>query len=258
MDCDFSEFSYGYAAIREAEAELAQIYQSLGAPILPSLKQEEKLGYDARINTVGYCLFLQFKRVEYVSRAHPASPTWPAAGGRHFRFSIDSDGHQHQALVALETSLVGSAGDIYYTAPSFHRQREFDAAYGRGQVLEKSFLISPTEFPAMTGKHHFVANMAGDCQILSEPRRLEREDNWGHLRERARSRATDIAGRSPVARDLEGLTLGQLEEAVQESIGRLRRNIPREVDAPIVQRLHRSATALGCGLVLLVVDDKDQ
>lgn len=37
MDFDFSEFSYGYVAIREAESVLSEVYRSAGAPVLPSL-----------------------------------------------------------------------------------------------------------------------------------------------------------------------------------------------------------------------------
>ena len=168
MDCDFSEFSYGYAAIREAESELASIYHAAGAPVLPSLLAEEKLGWDAKLEFVEYALFLQFKRSEYVSRRHPASPTWWAVGGPHYRFSIDTDGHQHRALANLESSLAAGSdpGHVYYAAPGFHRQSEFDDAYSFGQVLEQSHLLSPSEFGLGTGKHHFVADPHGNLQIL--------------------------------------------------------------------------------------------
>lgn len=255
MDCDFSEFSYGYAAIREAEAELANIYRSAGAPVLPSLLQEEKLGWDAKLQYVEYCLFLQFKRVEYVSRPHPASPTWWSVGGPHYRFSIDTDGHQHAALVNLEAALDTGEdpGHIYYAAPGFHRQHEFDDAYSYGGVLERSHLVSPSEFPNSTGRHHFVADLAGGLQVLSEPRRLERVEQWESMRESVRSRAASASER-PRSRDM---TLGGLEEAVQESLGRLGRDVPRTIDAPITRQLQRSAAVLGCGLILLLVDDKE-
>ncbi|MTD53102.1 hypothetical protein [Amycolatopsis pithecellobii] len=45
-----------------------------GAPVLPSLRQEEHRGWDAQLRTVEYVLFLQFKRADYVSRRHPSSP----------------------------------------------------------------------------------------------------------------------------------------------------------------------------------------
>lgn len=109
MECKFSEFSYGYAAIREAESELALVYRANGAPVLPSLVAEEQLGWDAKQRFVEYALFLQFKRVQYVSRRHPSSRTWPHVGGRHYRFAIDTNGHQHQALLQLEAQLRSGA-----------------------------------------------------------------------------------------------------------------------------------------------------
>lgn len=255
MDCDFSEFSYGYAAIREAEAELATIYRSAGAPVLPSLLQEEKLGWDAKLQFVEYCLFMQFKRVEYVSRRHPASPTWSHVGGPHYRFSIDTDGHQHDALVSLESALATGAdpGHIYYVVPGFHMQHEFDAAYSSGGVLERSHMVSPSEFPTLTGKHHFVADLGGGVQLLSEPRQPEGIAHWEAMRDRARSRANAASDR-PRRRDL---TLGGLEDVVQESMRRLGRDVSVAIDAPITRRLQRSAAVLGCGLILLLVDDDE-
>jgi hypothetical protein len=77
MQSDFSEFSYGYACLREAESIITELYTTAGAPVLPSLREENRLGWDAKLSTVEYALFLQFKRTDYVSRRHPSSPTWP-------------------------------------------------------------------------------------------------------------------------------------------------------------------------------------
>jgi hypothetical protein len=191
MECDFSEFSYGYAAIREAEAELTAIYKTAGAPVLPSLLQEEKIGWDAKLQYVEYALFLQFKRIEYVSRPHPASPTWWAAGGPHYRFSIDTDGHQHRALVDLETRLAfgSDPGHVYYAAPGFHRQHDFDDAYSYGKVLDRSHILPPSEFGLDTGKHHFISDLHGSLQILSEPRRPESVQAWQSMTNLVRNRA---------------------------------------------------------------------
>jgi hypothetical protein len=253
MDCDFSEFSYGYAAIREAEAELAAIYRAAGAPVLPSLVAEESLGWDAKLRFVEYALFLQFKRIEYVSRAHPASPTWWAAGGPHFRFSIDTDGHQHRALSVLQNNLAlgPDPGHVYYAAPAFHRQDEFDQAYTHGEVLQRSHILEPSEFGLWTGKHHFVANPQGALQILSEPRIPERVMPWEPMTNRVRSRAAEARDRTRQR----GLTLGQLEEAMSDSVSQLGRSLPHSVDAPLARRLQRSAAIIGCGLILFLVDE---
>src|SRR4051812_39282414 len=128
MECEFSEFSYGYAAIKEAEAALVQHYRPTAAPTLPSLRQEAGLGYDVELRYVGFALMLQVKRCQYVSRSHPRSITWAAMGGTHYRFTVDVTGHQHTTLRALETRLRSSriASEILYAAPLFHQRTEFD------------------------------------------------------------------------------------------------------------------------------------
>ena len=52
------------------------------------------------------------------------------------------------------------------------------------------------------------------------------------------------------------LSLGQFEEAVNASVGMLGRDIRRSMDAPILRRLQRSAAVMGCGLVLLLVEER--
>jgi hypothetical protein len=256
MQCDFSEFSYGYAAIREAEAELASIYKAAGAPVLPSLLAEEKLGWDAKLQFVEYALFLQFKRIEYVSRSHPASPTWPAVGAPHYRFAIDTDGHQQRALLNLEFSLAGGTdpGHVYYAAPAFHSQHDFDDAYSYGQVLERSHILPPSEFGLGSGKHYFVSDLNGGVQILSEPRRPERVLEWQSMTAQVRDRAAMSRDRS---RERE-MTLGDLEGLLDTSVRQLERDVSRPMDAPIGRRLQRGAAILGCGLILLVIDEESR
>lgn len=255
VDCEFSEFSYGYAAIREAEADLSAVYRAAGAPVLPSLLQEEHLGWDVSLRYVEYALFLQFKRPQFVSRRHPASPTWPQVGVPHYRVAIDTDGHQHAALAALQHSLSvgGEHGNVYYAAPVFHTQFDFDQSYGLGRVLEQSTLVEPSDLGVMDGTHHLVSVGAGPPLILSEPRRPERPISWESLTTDARDRAARWRERDLDSR----FTVGGLEEALRGSVSSLKRTIPHDLEAPITSRLQRSAAALGCGLVLLLLDDED-
>ena len=250
MDCEFSEFSYGYAAIREAEADLSAAYHAAGAPVLPSLLQEEKLGWDVALRYVEYALFLQFKRPQFVSRRHSASPSWPHIGIPHYRVAIDTDGHQHAALIALQRSLSGGSerGHVYYAAPSFHLQFDFDQSYGLGRVLERSTLVEPSEFGVMDGTHHLVSARAGHQLILSEPRTPERPVSWESLRADVRDRAATWRDRDPDGR----FTVAGLDEALRQSVSSLGRSVPHDLSAPVTSRLQRSAAALGCGLVLLL------
>lgn len=251
MESDFSEFSYGYAAIREAELGLSTIYKQSGAPKLPSLVEEEKLGYDVRLAFVDFVLFLQFKRSSWVSRRHPNSPTWPATLAPHYRYSIDTNGHQHQALADLENELAATpgVGSVYYTAPVFHTQRDFDLSYGSGQVLSRSTLVPPSDIGLSDGTHHVVSVGTGPVTILSEPRNASRATNWDLLEGVARLRAQTYRSRPSAGR----FTVGDLETVLERSVHRLERDIVVDDAAPVVSRLHRSAALLGCGLAMVTL-----
>jgi hypothetical protein len=252
--CEFSEFSYGYAVVREAEATLASVYKSLGAPVLPSLKQEKQVGYDARLRHADFVLCLQFKRTEYISRQNPASPTWPAFGSPHFRFAIDTGGHQHQALMGLEHDLTSrQVGEVLYVSPLFHTQAEFDAAYAGGKVLEHSLLVPPSEFAAGSGKHHYASDALGTNLVLSRPREPEHRATWARLEEAVRGRAEIAASR----RDARRVTLGEVEEILSRAAERTRPLPYRQLDVPVERRIERLGALLDCGVLVFTIDESD-
>lgn len=224
MDCTFSEFSYGYAAVREAETDLAAAYE-------PGEAVDDT-------QLVDYVLFLQFKRIDYVSRRHPASPTWKHVGRRHFRFAVDTDGPQHRALVELESKL--PRGDVYYSAPLFHTDREFDYFYSNDQVLAHSSLVSPSELGIGGGIHNYVTDQDGQSWVLSEPREPRDRTTWAEIVKR------DVVGERMTVRDL-----ADLMEASVETMGR-GRTLDESLPTGTTQRLQRLAALLDCGLVLFV------
>lgn len=253
METDFSEFSYGYAAIREAEAEVARAYRLAGAPILPSLLLEEKLGYDVKIRTtVEYALFLQFKRPQFVKRRHPQSPTWPHVHGPHYRFTVDTSHHQYQLLCDLEAQIARGSmkGDVFYTAARFHTQAEFDQAYFDGRALRDSVIEPPSEFPNDGQVHYHVTNAAtGATTVLPSPSVPSKQVEW--------SRFIDtMTGRAAEARFVQQdrLTLHELEEILLGLVVSAGVDSHRDLDAPVSQRIDRLATSLGCGLVMFGLD----
>jgi hypothetical protein len=250
MECKFSEFSYGYAVIREAESVLLQIYRSSGAPVLPSLVAEEQLGYDAKLPFVECALFFQFKRVQFISRRHPKSPTWPHIGSPHYRFAVDTDGHQHRALLHLEAHLRSGAeaGEVYYSAPMFHENHEFDTYYSNGEVLRRSSLVVPSDLGASAGLHHLVTDESGQILVMSSPHPPRRRASWERLTAEAEMRARSAADRPRQAR----MSLAFLEEALMSSAAMLGRGFGRALDAPAGRRIQRLAALLDCGLVLLI------
>lgn len=254
MQADFSEFSYGYASIHEAEAHLSRIFKQAGAPKLPSLIEEKDLGWDVRLSYVEFAVFLQFKRSDWVSRRHPDSPTWAAMNGKHYRFSIDTDGHQHRALVELQDELASNAdsAEVFYVAPLFHTQADFDSNYSGGRVLAQSLLIPPRDIGVADGKHHVSSTPNGSVLVLSDPRPAPGATRWERLADRARQSAVRAATGDNQNR--EPLRLEELERAVSTSVARLERDITIDREADIMGRLHRSAALLGCGVALALVD----
>ncbi|GGN96097.1 hypothetical protein [Nocardia rhizosphaerihabitans] len=254
METDFSEFSFGYAAIREAESVLSGIYRRSGAPVLPSLLLEERLGWDAKLSMVEYALFLQFKRPTFVSRRHPSSPTWDHIGNPHYRFAVDTDEHQHQRLLELERKVNAGReiGDVYYVAPCFHTQDDFNDAYLAGTVLENSVVLSPSELGANDGRHHCVTDsLTKSTTVMSHPRHPRRPVDWADIQHRTSGRA-DTWERSQ-----DRLNLSALEQALLHVTEGLTVESRRDRNVPVTRRIDRLATVLGCGLVLLGSYDED-
>ncbi|MFC5265876.1 hypothetical protein ACFPJ1_27500 [Kribbella qitaiheensis] len=252
MRANFSEFSYGYATIREAEAVITALYRQHEAPKMPSLREEKDLGWDARIATVDYALFMQFKVAEYISRRNPSSPTWGGVGVPHYRVTIDTDGHQHEALLRLEKKLTeaGEFGDVYYVAPIFHLREDFDQVYITEEVLDRSVIVSPSEFGEADGVHHYVTEpTTGKEQVFSTPRSPRSRVHWEELQWRARNRAIGEIekpnARSMPLEELESLLVSVLRES----------NISVEFGlndrTATARRIDRLAAVLGCGLVLI-------
>lgn len=181
---DFSEFSYGYAVVREAEIALAAAGAALSAaPTLPSLLRENTVGYDAHLVTVNFALFLQFKRSFFVSRQHTqgwcgysgADPhcTWAYWAAEHYRFDVESDSNQFAAMRGYEADIDAGrrSGLSLYVAPAFHRDHELHHAYLSGTVLDRSAGIKPSAFDAVPAGAHQFSFMAtlGAGVVTSEP-----------------------------------------------------------------------------------------
>lgn len=248
MEAAFSEFSFGYAAIREAESALTAVYRAAGVPVLPSLQMEEQLGWDVKVDTVEYALFMQFKRPTYVSRRHPGSPTWDHVGNPHYRFVIRTGEHQHQRLLELEHDLTagGQIGDVYYVAPRFHVQSDFDDAYLNGTVLERSVIEPPSEFGDDGSVHYHVTDaITRVAQVLSEPRPPLKQTEWPQVLRDSAARADLRGGR------INRIDLPALEQILLRATADFDVVSRRDNDAPIARRIDRLATILGCGLTLI-------
>jgi hypothetical protein len=257
MECKFSEFSYGYACIREAEDLLKTVYRSKGAPILPSLREEADLGYDAKLAFVQYVLLMQFKRSEFVSRSHPGSPTWPTIGSRHYRFSIDTDGDQHARLEAARNGFRAGTdiGEVFYVAPLFYLEEDLHRYYLADTVLENSILVEPDNFGVgagiQPGRHHYAIDETGSYWILSDPRPPSDAGTWLDVKWRVGERAE--GWQSP---SRSNFRVGDLETFLLSVVEPRDRDTSHNVGMAIGDRLQYLAALLDCGLALVATDPR--
>lgn len=245
MNCEFSEFSYGYAAIRHAEVDLFNMFGPGSFPFQPSLRAEATHGWDVRLAFPGFALLMQFKLSSFIGRPHPRSPTWGAVSTPHYRFAVDTRHHQFRALLALEQEMrrLRVPGDVLYAAPNFRTVNEFDEVYRSGAVLDESMLVAPSQFSGPIGWHHYTVDLYGHARILSEPTSVEVPIRWSDLRRRARRYL-----RRPFARrEQDFYKLLDAVSTVSYEFG-----IPFSVDEEVnpLTELERFALLLGCSIVL--------
>jgi hypothetical protein len=181
-----SEFSYGYGVTREVEALLASVGLHI-TPFLPSLVHEASLGFDVAFNSPGTVVMLQFKLGDELRRFHRTSPTQsiPALDHPFWRFSVDASAPQFQRLAAFEQA----KAQVYYVAPRFSSWAAYDSAFQKGEVLEHSLLLKPSEITRGMGGGAGVHRIVYDRSrryVCSEPIAIEEETSDSLLENVAR------------------------------------------------------------------------
>jgi hypothetical protein len=175
---EFTEFSYGFAVTHEL------ILQNSGnvvaAPEFPSLIREGQAGggYDVRLN-FGTFVFLQFKLSEFMYGRRARYRT--LIGLPYYKFWITPrwQSQQHRMLVDL-----GNAGQqVYYAAPIFHLQTDFNTEFQGNTVVNRSAFINPVEigYLADDDEHCIVFNNT-EAYFCSEPQKV-RLHTGGSLKE---------------------------------------------------------------------------
>jgi hypothetical protein len=168
VDSQFTEFSFGFALTREIIDNSA--FPILAAPELPSLIEEggQGGGYDVALN-FGTLLFLQFKLSEYMVGV--AAGEAHVIGVPYYRFSLMQtwQSAQHALLLDLE----GSGEEVYYAAPEFWTQEQFNTAFLAPAVAANSIFVAPSWIGQVDDEdsHRVVFNQHA-AHFLSEPRKV--------------------------------------------------------------------------------------
>lgn len=149
MKSEFSEFSYGFALTFEITngqySTSAGVPYTTGVPFFPSLIQEKTRGYDVNFTNTGWPLFLQFKLSDYLTLHSSYSRS---RGAPCYRISVHrlQDSDQHNLLKGLSSR----EPEVYYAAPAFSTQGEFNRYFVNGEVFNKTTFIPLSSLPLIT------------------------------------------------------------------------------------------------------------
>jgi hypothetical protein len=185
-----SEFTFGYSFLYEQTR--ANWGKLKAAPVLPSLKQEKAVGWDAHLPLVGTDYYYQFKLSEYMSRPNAKYIADKTYSGPYYRLSLHKKdrNHQHQAL-KLHSQV---NPNTYYVAPEFHSLEDFNSAFLAHQITNKSRLIPVEDCDDINdGDQHYISFLEGKKMWYqhSEKKRHERSargEDLGEVYRTSRSR----------------------------------------------------------------------
>ena len=152
MKPEISEFSYGYAVTEEIVRTKGPLK---AAPSFPSLRREgTEGGYDVKLDLPGFPLFLQFKLSDCMVRSRVYETQQGLLTTPFFRMHLRPLKRSRQHQLLLDWEATGKA--VYYVAPAFFKEPDFNLAYTSGSILRKSVMISPAAIGRLPSKenHH--------------------------------------------------------------------------------------------------------
>ena len=170
MKPTISEFSYGFALTNEICNELSSLGFS-GAPLLPNLRQEGKLGYDAKIPLKGFPIFIQFKLSDFMSNRR--AKEWNEYNSPYFRVHLHNRRHSNQHNLLQKLAQEGNY--VCYVSPLFTKYTELNNAFLSKEVTKRSIFIEASRLPQLPDdKNHYLTFLKGnDLMFCSEPLHLE-------------------------------------------------------------------------------------
>lgn len=150
----FSEFSYGYAVTEEITHSAGPLSV---APVFPSLVQEgQSGGFDVKLGLPGFPLFLQFKLSDCMIRGNADEAKSGLLNVPFYRMHLRPLSHSQQHNLLLNLESTGKM--VYYIAPAFHLEPEFNQIYASHTVVSCSVKIRPSDIgPLPDIYEHYIA-----------------------------------------------------------------------------------------------------
>jgi hypothetical protein len=254
VDPQISEFSFGYALTEALVRD--SLSPVVAAPLFPNLYQEGKPGggYDVMLNTGSVFLFLQFKLSDYMK----GSNAYERVNGHfktsffrmHLRPKWSSD--QHAMLIAL----ANQGHWVFYAAPTFYTQNEFNDAYIKKSIIDKTFFIGPLEIGPLPDddNHHVAFDVSHNRKIFSkEPREVGGRMGrvWtDEIAKNLRARPQKRLSRETAAETASEVTeiLSRFARASDRRL--LENRLSKQEPHPLAQLATVSRTFLDCELLL--------
>src|SRR5690606_37209162 len=132
-----SEFTFGYAFLYE---QTQRHWANLKAvPVLPSLREEAELGWDARLPTSAVDYYYQFKLSDYLTRRNASFISDGTYSRPYYRISLHKRNRNRQH--ARLRRLCATHPNTYYVAPEFSTSTDFESAYFSSSITDHSRLI---------------------------------------------------------------------------------------------------------------------
>ncbi len=148
-----SEFTFGYAFLFE---QTVNNWSGLkAAPILPSLYDESRKGWDAELPLKGASFYYQFKLTEYLSRRNAAYIRNGIYDAPYYRIALHRRdvNRQHCRLKALANEFPNT----YYVAPEILNIEDFNRRFMDRQITNGSRLIPVNQCKDINdGEQHYI------------------------------------------------------------------------------------------------------
>lgn len=156
-----SEFTFGYAFLYEQTH--AHWGNLTAAPILPSLQQEQNLGWDANLPVDGTPFFFQFKLSEYLFRSNAHFIQDGTYVTPYYRISLHprDNNRQHRLLRAHSAQ----SPNTFYVAPELNAFAHFNTYFLDHTLTQHTRLIPLTDCDdiAITDKtQHYITYLHGN------------------------------------------------------------------------------------------------
>ena len=175
-DLGISEFTFGYAFLYEQTSKNWGSVVSI--PILPSLYNEKKLGYDAKLPLKGKTFYYQFKTSELLKSSNSKYIKEGPYSGPYYRIKLHRAFNNNQHRILRELSKTEK--DTYYVAPECTDIAIFNEAFLDGKVIDHSRLI-PLEdckdYQPTDRKQHYITYQDGQKVFCQFSERNERKES---------------------------------------------------------------------------------